>query len=170
MGLTLTVTPTLASTGESFKRFADETLPITIQKMAEDARDVMLDYLVRNAPVGDHPSGPSDSRAPGTFRDSIHAAPTEMDGSHAHIDILFEDPIVQFIVHGTAPHFIEPINARVLAWYNGAGEIQFSKHVHHPGTPANDFIDRSLTDGFSELYGMMRDTLHQAVASLGQAA
>lgn len=63
-----------------------------------------------------------------------------------------------YVILGTKPHPIEPVHAKVLAWY--WGEWHFAKHVDHPGTSPNDYIQdiyedsqasvESILEGFSE--------------------
>jgi hypothetical protein len=54
-------------------------------------------------------------------------------------------PHTPFVVLGTAPHDIYPVNARVLHWLSSGGDI-FATHVRHPGTRPNPFMDRTQAD------------------------
>lgn len=49
---------------------------------------------------------------------------------------------VKFIVEGTRPHEIRPKNGNVLAFKVG-GSMVFSAVVHHPGTKANNFMEKA---------------------------
>lgn len=64
-------------------------------------------------------------------------------------------PYAGWVVHGTAPHDIYPVNGKILAWQSdhgpGAsleremtGDWHFAAHVHHPGTKPNNFMQQSL--------------------------
>jgi hypothetical protein len=44
---------------------------------------------------------------------------------------------------GTAPHRIEPVNARALR-FEIDGQVVFAKYVDHPGTPGDDYPGRAI--------------------------
>jgi HK97 gp10 family phage protein len=48
-----------------------------------------------------------------------------------------------FVVKGTAPHEIRPVNASVLAFEAG-GCMVFTRLVRHPGTKPNPFMQRAV--------------------------
>jgi HK97 gp10 family phage protein len=48
-----------------------------------------------------------------------------------------------FVVNGTAPHEIRPVNASVLAFEAGGGVV-FTRLVRHPGTKPNPFMQRAV--------------------------
>jgi hypothetical protein len=51
---------------------------------------------------------------------------------------------------GTAPHDIYPVNARALHWTGPGGEV-FARHVKHPGTQPNLFMEKARLDYQEEL-------------------
>ena len=55
-----------------------------------------------------------------------------------------------YIVEGTAPHEIRPVNASVLA-FQIAGRIVFTPLVRHPGTKPNPFMQRAVEDARSKV-------------------
>jgi hypothetical protein len=67
-------------------------------------------------------------------------------------------PYAEYVVKGTAPHVIRPVNARVLAFEVG-GKVVFTSLVHHPGTKPNPFMQRAAEaarskaeEAFAELW------------------
>jgi hypothetical protein len=49
-----------------------------------------------------------------------------------------------YMVHeGTSPHVIDPANARIMRFVAG-GRVIYVQRVYHPGTPANNFLERHL--------------------------
>ena len=53
----------------------------------------------------------------------------------------------KFVVEGTAPHEIRPVNAHVLAFVNQyTNKLVFAPMVHHPGTKPNKFIEKAARD------------------------
>jgi len=48
-----------------------------------------------------------------------------------------------FVIHGTAPHFIRPVNAKALYWPGSAHPVAF---VRHPGTRPDDFVERAMRE------------------------
>ena len=72
-------------------------------------------------------------------------------------------PYVEF---GTAPHVIEVKNASVLA-NKKTGQF-FGKHVNHPGTRANPFMERIVAAAqpdIETLFGQALDKVTVAIAS-----
>ena len=54
-------------------------------------------------------------------------------------------PYAAFVIKGTAPHEIRPVNASVLAFEAG-GRMVFTPLVRHPGTKPNPFMQRAAED------------------------
>ena len=54
-------------------------------------------------------------------------------------------PYAAFVVKGTAPHEIRPVNASVLAFEAG-GRMVFTPLVRHPGTKPNPFMEKAAED------------------------
>ncbi len=52
-------------------------------------------------------------------------------------------PHTLFLINGTRPHDIFPKNKSVLA-FKMNGRMIYAKHVKHPGTKPNDFVDKSI--------------------------
>jgi hypothetical protein len=48
-------------------------------------------------------------------------------------------PIAAYVIRGTRPHSIDPVNARMLHWVGPSGENVFAHHVDHPGTLPNKY-------------------------------
>lgn len=53
---------------------------------------------------------------------------------------------------GTEPHPIEPVNAEYLAFEVEGGETVFTKHVDHPGTDPQPYVE----PGFEEMSRQLR--------------
>jgi len=58
-------------------------------------------------------------------------------------------PYAVYVVNGTAPHEIRPVNARVLAFEAG-GKLVFTSLVQHPGTRPNPFMQKAAEDARSK--------------------
>jgi HK97 gp10 family phage protein len=68
-------------------------------------------------------------------------------------------PYARYVINGTSPHEICPVNASVLAFKAASGELVFTKLVRHPGTKPNQFLDEAVEKArgkvgevFSELF------------------
>ena len=70
----------------------------------------------------------------------------EVSEGEARIEALA--PHAVFVVNGTAPHEIRPVNARVLAFESG-GKMVFTSLVQHPGTRPNPFMQNAAEDARS---------------------
>ena len=55
-----------------------------------------------------------------------------------------------YVVNGTPPHEIRPVNASVLAFEVG-GKIVFTPLVRHPGTKPNPFMEHAVEDARSKV-------------------
>ena len=53
-------------------------------------------------------------------------------------------PYAKFVIEGTAPHEIRPVNASVLAFKARSGDMVFTRLVRHPGTKPNPFMQRAV--------------------------
>jgi len=53
-------------------------------------------------------------------------------------------PHAVYIIKGTTPHEIRPVNASVLAFKAAGGDMVFTKLVRHPGTKPNPFLQRAV--------------------------
>ncbi len=58
-------------------------------------------------------------------------------------------PYAMYVVKGTRPHEIRPVNASVLAFEVG-GRMIFTPLVRHPGTQPNPFMQRAVEDARSK--------------------
>ena len=68
-------------------------------------------------------------------------------------------PYARYVINGTAPHEIRPVNASVLAFKAADGKLVFTRLVRHPGTKPNQFLDEAVEKArgkvgevFSELF------------------
>lgn len=53
-------------------------------------------------------------------------------------------PHAVYVIKGTTPHEIRPVNASVLAFKAAGGDMIFTKLVRHPGTKPNQFLQRAV--------------------------
>lgn len=53
-------------------------------------------------------------------------------------------PHAVYVIKGTAPHEIRPVNASVLAFKAAGGDMVFTRLVRHPGTRPNPFLQRAV--------------------------
>lgn len=59
-------------------------------------------------------------------------------------------PHAKFVVFGTAPHEIRPMNARTLSFHAG-GKLIFTSLVHHPGAKPNPFMQEAIETARSKV-------------------
>ena len=59
-------------------------------------------------------------------------------------------PHAVYVVKGTRPHEIRPVNSSVLA-FQVAGRMVFTPIVRHPGTKPNPFMQRAAEDARSKV-------------------
>jgi len=78
----------------------------------------------------------------------------EVGDGEASIQVLA--PYAPYVVYGTAPHEIRPVNASVLAFEAG-GQMVFTKLVRHPGTKPNPFMMKAAEDARSKVEEVFAD-------------
>lgn len=83
-------------------------------------------------------------------------------GEGAHILIKSTARHARFVVHGTQPHDIRPVNASVLRW-EGVDGVHFAMVVHHPGTQPNPFPKRGAANVREEMAAGIRAAVRNAV-------
>ena len=65
-------------------------------------------------------------------------------------------PYAAYVVKGTAPHEIRPVNASILAFEVG-GKLVFTPIVRHPGTKPNPFLEKAAEDARSKVAEVFAD-------------
>ena len=68
----------------------------------------------------------------------------EVGDGEASIQVLA--PYAFFVVNGTAPHEIRPVNAYCLVFEPTGGGLVFTQLVRHPGTKPNPFLQKAAED------------------------
>lgn len=105
--------------------------------------------LVSEAPVG------QDENA-GRLRDSIGEPAIEAGAGRVSMTWTSDAPYAGFVIEGTSPHPIYPVNVRALHW-----DAIFAAHVDHPGTKPDPFpqraIDRLLPEMVSSLAALFEE-------------
>jgi len=75
-----------------------------------------------------------------------------------------------FVVQGTAPHLIRPVNASCLAFESGMlGGMIFTRLVHHPGTKPNPFVQRSADETVEAMPELAQQVIDEAVGKATEA-
>jgi hypothetical protein len=72
----------------------------------------------------------------------------EVGDGEASIDALASYAV--YVVKGTRPHVIRPVNASVLAFEASDGSMVFAHMVNHPGTKPNPFMQEAAEDARSK--------------------
>ena len=118
----------------------------------------LVDEMSAQSPVGD----PMNDPAPGTLADSH----SQRDGEGDRLEIISTDergPIAKYVIRGTRPHPIDPVNASMLHWVGDAGDV-FAGHVDHPGTDPNPFNQRAWEAQRDEVVAKFKVTVGRGVA------
>jgi hypothetical protein len=106
-----------------------------------------MDGLEREAPVGPDPEinpySQQDTSHP-HLRDLFRAEVVPL-GEGVSISFTNSAPYVEYVLEGTAPHEINPVNGQFLA-FSAGGQWVFARSVQHPGTTANPFVERAVDD------------------------
>lgn len=81
--------------------------------------------------------------APGSMSERIAPPVVQAGAGGPSADITVRHHAVGYVINGTRPHQIRPVRARALRFTVG-GRVVFARLVNHPGTTANDFLNKSL--------------------------
>lgn len=106
-----------------------------IDRATIDISDIVLAAVVNEAPS-----------ATNQFASQIRA-----ERNATGITVLAPNPLLDWILYGTAPHSIDAAPGGYLRFVGADGSLQFRKHVDHPGTAANDFMSRAWANVAGEV-------------------
>jgi hypothetical protein len=110
------------------ERFArlQSRLPSQLENQRKKLRQIVLQATKRQTPV-----------KTGALKASLRWVTT------GDTDVLWGIYYGQYVITGTRPHVIEPVNAKALRFMIG-GQVIFAKSVNHPGTKPNDFRRKGI--------------------------
>lgn len=111
----------------------------SMRRLADDVNDTLLQWLKDAAP-----------KRSGAYAESIRGE-RSTEGKVQRITFTAASPLSTWIIYGTAPHPIDPVNAKVLRFTVGDGKVVFAQHVDHPGTLPNDYRSVALTSAMPDL-------------------
>ena len=142
----------VARRGIDLKLFADQFGDAVTQPILEETGDFAFDRMYENAP----------------WRNGFLAQSIKKTVGEGRVDIKPLASYTLFVVKGTAPHIIRPVNASCLAFQGSmTGGMVFTKLVHHPGTKPNPFIAKTATETRDEAGRIAKRVLDEA---LGKAS
>lgn len=82
--------------------------------------------------------------APGSMSERIPPPQVERSGSGPSATIRVHHHAVGYVINGTPPHPIRPRPPKRALRFTVGGRIVFAAAVSHPGTQANDFLNKAL--------------------------
>lgn len=107
------------------------------RRWAMETAEVVTRAVRDAAPVGKR-EGENHN---GQLRDSIDHK-VVVGASTATVEIYSRVPYVGYVIRGTSPHPIQPVNATRLHWISGGNHV-YRSLVQHPGTKANPFAENA---------------------------
>jgi hypothetical protein len=131
----------------------DPNIQIAIAGMQMKVARDLAEKIKKHAPVG-RPENRRPGRAPGTYRDSIHAARLadhpgkKLFAGSGSIQMtkdpnatgIFAEWIWHFLEFGTNPHAIRARSAPLLVFRGSDGQLRSATEVSHPGSPRQPHI------------------------------
>jgi len=85
----------------------------------------------------------------------------EVEDGEAKIKALA--PHAVYVIEGTAPHEIRPVNASCLAFKAAGGDMVFTKLVRHPGTKPNPFLERAVEKAREQVEGLFDELFEEMI-------
>jgi hypothetical protein len=128
------LTVEVSTSGLEFDDVAQKLSVPLRQKLVEKLADIAWAYAVWNAP-----------RKTGYLASTVAK---EVGDGKASINVLAS--YAMYVVKGTRPHIIRPVNASVLAFEAADGRMVFTSMVRHPGTKPNPFLQNTVEAARSE--------------------
>jgi hypothetical protein len=118
----------VSTRGLDFEEVAEKLSGPFKRKLIERLADIAWAHAFWNAP-----------RRTGKLASTIVK---EVSNEQASIEVLV--PYAMYVVKGTRPHIIRPVNASVLAFQSPSGKMVFTRLVHHPGTKPNPWMEKAV--------------------------
>ncbi len=154
MNITLRFTPPLSDRAASFRALAEHGIFEGLGRLVQRVEPLVSTALDEAAP-----------RRTGDYASRIHSVQNAHGDGSISLEWRAPDPLSTFILEGTKPHEIVPVNAKVLAFMGADGSMVFTRKVNHPGTAPNDFVSRAWEAArgsvYDELAGLGRDIIEQ---------
>lgn len=163
MHYSITFSPPLDEKAAAWRRLAETGIYEGLGRLAQDAGDVLLTALQDEAPLS---TGVENQTPGGAFRESIRQRQLAHYGGGLTLEYVAADPLARFIIEGTQPHIIRPVNGKVLHFISADGDEVFTREVHHPGTLPNDFPARAWESSRSEIEEILRRTGRELIESV----
>lgn len=153
MNLTIRFTPPLEDAASRWRQLAATGIYESIGRLVQDIEPLVLTALGDEAP-----------KRTGQYAAGIRSV---QHGGQGHVTLEYQavDPLSTWIIGGTAPHEIVPVNGRVLAFDPGGGLI-FRSHVNHPGTRPNDFVTRAWESVRGDVTDRLQETGREILESV----
>ena len=139
---------------EALKRIPEVTIK-EIHTALDNSHVVILGAAIKESPINKQTGG-------GQLRGNIRAA----FKTQTRLEITSHAPYSHFVEGGTRPHEISYKKSGRGGLYNKRIQQGFGRHVHHPGTKANPFMRRALTQSQSAIEGFFKAALQKIWESL----
>lgn len=141
-------------------RFRDRLRWNTVARRLTTAIGEEMSAAVRaEAPVGKKEIGGHN----GQLRDSI-TYHNKIGARSASVEIVSNVEYAEFVIKGTPPHVIVPVQASRLHWVQG-GNSYYRYRVNHPGTKPNPFPARALRPLTPRLQREMSATVQESLGA-----
>lgn len=118
------------------------TAQAELRVLAEAVRRIYGSFVRAEAPVGKRDyTDAAGNKHPGYLRKTIKGQIQSTAGGLV-VSFASQAPYTRYVIEGTAPHVIRPVNAKALRFEVG-GQVVYAKQVNHPGTKPNPFNVRA---------------------------
>jgi hypothetical protein len=132
MEIAITFSPPLEEQAAKYQALAQSGLADLIEQTGDQIDDMVLAAIIAEAP-----------RKTEAFADAIRSEKSSIGANGVRYEYKAPDPLATYIIEGTAPHPIDPVNSTVLRFLAASGDVVFARHVEHPGTSPNNFVSRA---------------------------
>lgn len=132
----------MSTRGLEFDEVASKLSGPLRQKLVERLADIAFEKAFWGAPQG----------KTGKLAESIVK---DVGNGEASIQVLA--PYAVYVVKGTAPHEIRPVNASCLAFKAASGNMVFTRLVRHPGTKPNPFLQKAVDEARGKVEEVFAD-------------
>ena len=141
------ISPDLRIVANKLSKLGDDLVSRVMNEIGPPSAQKFEDALKRNAPV-----------RTGRGRDSIQVVATPgARGRSVRVRATAAGHF-KYVIKGTVPHKIQSRSGRFLSFVTEDGTLVFTRVVNHPGTRANNFVDRAWAEARTEILKDIRAT------------
>lgn len=127
---------------------------IALRAGSAEGQNILTAAARREAPVG----------LTGNLRDYLYTTVTPAGADALNFRLQSDVPYARYVTEGTRAHDIYPRDAQALMWPGAEHPVRM---VHHPGTTANPFLERAITQDQQQVLEAIARAVEVILSAVG---